>query len=219
MEQGQVLTSCDSSSLVVDSLGDQTRGQGTAIACFYFDFAARGEQSSVSVLGALLKQVVSGLEEIAEAIAEAYDDQRLVVGGRGPQLAAIVKMLQNAAVMRRTFIFIDALDECVARDRVNILDSLNQIVQSSPDTRIFVTGRSHIEAEVGRRLSGRVTAMRITPRRDDVVSYLHRRLEEDTTPDAMDSSIKADILKKIPDDISEMWVEATTPEQPPELID
>jgi len=204
MEQGQVLTIYDSSSLVVDSLGDQTRSQGTAIACFYFDFAARGEQSSVSVLGALLKQVVSGLEEIAEAIAEAYDDQRLVVGGRGPQLAAIVKMLQNAAAMRRTFIFIDALDECVARDRVKILDSLNQIVQSSPGTRIFVTGRSHIEAEVGRRLSGRVTAMRITPRRDDVVIYLHRRLEEDTTPDAMDNSLKADILKKIPDDISEM---------------
>jgi len=92
----------------------------------------------------------------------------------------------------------------LARDRVKILDSLNQIIQSSPGTRIFVTGRSHIEAEVMRRFSGRVTAMRITPRRDDVVSYLHRRLEEDTTPDAMDGSIKGDILKKIPDNISEM---------------
>jgi len=204
MEEGQVLTSCGASSLVVDSLGDQARGQGAAIACFYFDFAARKEQSSVSVLGALLKQVVSGLEEIPEEIVEAYEDQRPVVGGRGPQLAAIVRMLQNAASTKRTFIFIDALDECLARDRVKILDSLNQIIQSSPGTRIFVTGRSHIEAEVMRRFSGRVTAMRITPRRDDVVSYLHRRLEEDTTPDAMDGSIKGDILKKIPDDISEM---------------
>ena len=189
---------------MVDNLGDQARGQGAAIACFYFDFAARKEQSSVSMLGALLKQVVSGLEEIPEEIVEAYEDQRLVVGGRGPQLAAIVKMLQNTVSTKRTFILIDALDECVARDRVKILDSLNQIVQSSPGTRIFVTGRSHIEAEVGRRLSGRVTAIRITPRRDDIVSYIHSRLDEDITPDAMDNSLKTDILKKIPKDISEM---------------
>jgi len=204
IEEGQMLTGCDASSLVADSLGDQARGQGAAIACFYFDFAARKEQSSVSVLGALLKQVVSGLEEIPEEIVEAYEDQRPVFGGRGPQLASIVKMLQNTASTKRTFLFIDALDECLARDRVKILDSLNQIIQSSPGTRIFVTGRSHIEAEVGRRLSGRVTALRINPRRDDIVSYLHSRLDEDTTPDAMDNSLKADILKKIPKDISEM---------------
>jgi len=202
--EGRVLISCNVSSLVVDSLGDQARGQGTAIACFYFDFAARGEQSSVSVLGALLKQVVSGLEEIPEEIVEAYEDQRPVIGGRGPQLAAIVRMLRGAASIKRTFIFIDALDECLARDRVKILDSLNQIIQSSPGTRVFVTGRSHIEAEVGRRLSGRVTALRITPRRDDIVSYLRSRLDEDTTPDATDSGLKVDILKKIPKDISEM---------------
>ena len=209
MEKGQVLTSRDASSLLVDSLGYQAggyqaRGQGAAIACCYFDLAVRKEQSSVSVLGALLKQVVGGLEEIPGEIAEAYEGQKSVVGGQGLPLAAIVQMLQNAASRKRTFIFIDALDECAARDRVKILDSLNKILQSSPGTRMFVTGRSYIEAEVGKRLSGRVTAIRITPRRDDVVSYLRSRLDEDTTPDAMDSTLKADILKKIPEDISEM---------------
>jgi len=203
MEQGQALTSCDSSSLVVDSLEDQAREQGAAIAYFYLDFAARTEQSSVSVLSALLKQVVSGLREIPEEIVEAYDDQRPVFGGRGPQLATIVKMLQTASI-NRTLIFIDALDECLARDRIKVLDSLNQIIRGSPGTRVFLTGRPHIGAEVIRRLSGRVTAMRITPRRHDMVSYLRSKLEEDTTPDAMDSSLKADILKKIPKDISEM---------------
>jgi len=69
---------------------------------------------------------------------------------------------------------------------------------------MFVTGRPHIEAEVGRRISGKGTAMRITPRRDDIISYLHRRLDGDIRLDAMDSSLKDDILKKIPDDVSEM---------------
>ena len=69
---------------------------------------------------------------------------------------------------------------------------------------MFVTGRPHIEPEVEKWLSGRVTAMRITPRRHDIINYLHTRLGEDTRPGAMDSSLKKDILKKIPEDVSEM---------------
>ena len=199
-----MLTSCDVSSLVIDRLCDQAGGQNAAVACFYFDFAAQKEQSPTSVLGALLKQLVCGLEVTPKEISLAYQGQKNAIGGREPQLADIVKMLRNTASMKPTFICIDALDECVAESRVKVLDALNQISQSSPDTRIFVTGRPHIEAEVGKRLCGRGMAIRITPRRDDIISYLHSRLEEDATPDAMDSSLKAEILRKIPEDISEM---------------
>ena len=199
-----MLTSCDASSLVIDSLGDRAGGQGVTVACFYFDFAAQKEQSPANVLGAVLKQVVSGLGEVPKEIAQTYEDQKEVIGGREPRLADIVKMLQNTASIKRTFICIDALDECVAGYRVKILDSLNQILQRSPGTRMFMTGRPHIEAEVGRRLSGRGTVLHITPRRHDIISYLHSRLDEDIRPDAMDSSLKADILEKIPEDVSEM---------------
>ena len=199
-----MLTVCGASSLVIDSLGDGARDQEATIVCFYFDFRIQKAQSPSSILGALLKQVVSGLGEVPEEIARAYEDQKQVIGGRRPRLADIVKMLENVTSIKRTFICIDALDECVARYRVEILDSLNQILQKSPGTRVFVTGRSHIQAEVGKRLSGRGTALRITPRRHDIISYLHRRLDRDIRPDAMDTNLKADILKKIPEDVSEM---------------
>jgi len=175
-----------------------------AIACFYFDFAAQKEQSSASMLGALLKQVVSGLEEIPEEIEQAYEEHRMVIDGRGPQVAEIVKMLQTTSSRKRTFICIDALDECVARYRVKLLDSLSQVLRRSPDTRVFVTGRPHIQCEVVKRLPRRVIAIRITPRRPDIIGYLKTRLDEDTTPEAMDSGLRADILKKIPEEISEM---------------
>ena len=158
------------------------------------------------MLGAVLKQVVSGLEEVPEEIARAYEDHKKVIGGRGPELADIVRMLQATASERPMFICIDALDECVAGHRVKLLDSLGQVLQRSPGTRMFVTGRPHIQAEVGSRLSRRVTTIRITPRSHDIINYLHSRLDEDTTPDAMDSSLKADILKKISQDISEVYV-------------
>jgi len=79
-----VLTSRDVSSLVIDSLCDLAGEQNAAVACFYFDFAAQKEQSSANVLGALLKQVVRGLEEVPEEIAQAYGKQEKVIGGRGP---------------------------------------------------------------------------------------------------------------------------------------
>jgi len=214
----RLLTSCGVSSLVIDSLCERAREQNAAIACFYFDFAAQKEQSPVSVLGALLKQVIRGLGEVPEEIAQAYEDQEKV-GGRGPQLADIVKMLQITSSRKRTFVCMDALDERVPGNRVKLLDSLNKILRISPGTRVFVTGRPQIGPEMERRLPARVTSLSISPKRDDIIGYIHTRLDEDTDPDAMDSNLEADILRKIPEDISEMYVEAKILGNLPRVID
>ena len=66
--------------------------------------------------------------------------------------------------------------------------------------------------EIERCLAGRTTSVSISPKREDIIGYLRTRLHEGTTPYAMDGDLEADILKKIPEDISEMYVEATTPE-------
>ena len=175
-----------------------------AVACFYFDFADQKEQSPESVLGALLKQVVSGMEVVPEEIAQGYEDQKKVIGGRRPELADIVKMLQITSSKKRTFICIDALDECVPGNRVKLLNSLDQILRKSPTTRIFATGRPQILPEIGRRLAGKVTTLSICPKRGDIIKYLRARLDEDTNPDAMNSILEADILQKITQEISSM---------------
>ena len=195
---------------MIDSLCDQAGKQNTTVACFYFDFAVQKEQSPASTVGALLKQVVGGLEEIPGEISQAYREQKKALGGRGPRLSDVVKMLQTTSSKERTFICIDALDECVPEHRIKLLDSLGQILQKSPGTKIFVTGRPHIEPEIRRRLTGRVTCLPICTKRADIIRYLHSRLKDDTTPDAMDSCLEADILRKIPEDLSEMYVEAAT---------
>ena len=199
-----MLTTCDASSLVIDRLGYRTRGQGVTVASLYFDFAVKKEQTPTNMLGAVLKQVVSGLGDVPEEIVRAYEDHKRVNGGQGLQLANIVNRLQYTASVKRTFICIDALDECMAKYRAGILDSLNQVLQSSPGTRMLVTGRPHIEAEVGKRLSGRGTVIRITPQRHDILSYLHHRLKQDVRPQAMNDKLKADVIKKICKDVSEM---------------
>ena len=191
---------------MIDSLCDQA-GQNVAIACFYLDFAAQQAQSSTSMLCSLLKQLVARPGDVPREIVQAYEGQKDFIGGRRLRDTDVVKMLQTASSKKnRTFICIDALDECVPEQRAKLLNSLNEILQNSPGTRIFVTGRPQIRPEIGRRLSGRVASLPIRTKRDDIIRYLHSKLEQDATPDAMNDSLKAEILRKIPQDVSEMYV-------------
>ena len=217
-EKGQVLTSRNFSSMVIDSLCSQAGGRNSTVACFYFDSAAQEEQSPTRMLGSLLKQLVFGLAEIPEEVSKAYEYRKNSIGGQGPQISSIVKMLQTTSARKPTFIFIDALDECATEHRVMLLDSLGQLLQMSPDTRIFVTGRPHIQPEIDRHLAGKVTNLSISPKRDDIVPYLRSKLAADIIPDAMDNTLEADILEKIPSDISEMYVEAITLQELPRAI-
>ena len=201
-----MLTSCDGSSLVVDKLCDHARGQSTAVSCFYTDFAVRKEQSATNILSSLVKQMVSGMETIPEEISRAFQEQKRTVGGRKPQLGDLVKMLQAIASSRPTFICIDALDECAGMERFRLLDSLKEVLEQSPGIRIFVTGRPHIRTEIESRLSGKVISVSVNSTRADIKRYLRAKLGDDETPDAMDESLKAEIIEKIPANMSEMSV-------------
>ena len=199
-----MLTSCDDSSLVVDWLCNRTRGQYMSVTCFYFDFAARKEQTATSMLGSLLKQMVNRAGGVPEDIWRALREQREAISGRRPQLHDIVKILQLVTSSQRTFMVIDALDECTALQRFRLFDSLEEILEKSSGARIFVTGRPHIRSEIEIRLAGRVTSISVGPASDDIVRFLRSRLSEDETPDAMDDNLRAEILKKIPRSISDM---------------
>ena len=203
-ESESMLTRHNDSSLVVDTLCDQSCGQNTAVSCFYLDFAARKEQSATNVLGSLLKQIVSGMERIPEEISWAFQLQKTTIGGRRAQLVDIVKMLRFVTSSRPTFMCLDALDECGRVQRARILDSLNQILEKSPCTRIFTTGRRHIRAEMEKRLAGHVTSVSVSPDGGDITRFLRARLGEDEMLDAMDESLEIDILEKIPENMSEM---------------
>ena len=48
----------------------------------------------------------------------------------------------------------------------------------------------------------------VSPPEEDVITYLRARLGEDQTPDAMDEILEAEILERIPKNISGMCVGA-----------
>jgi len=156
------------------------------------------------MLGALLKQVVGGLDKIPEEITQEFVEQKKVTGGRSLRLDQIVKLLVVVTSLKPTFICVDAVDECAVRDRIKILISLGEIIQKSPTTRVFLTGRPHIRGEAETRLPGGVVAISVSPWKDDIIHFIRKRLEEDPSPDEMDERLESEIVKKIPETVSDM---------------
>ena len=196
------------SSLVIDNLCDEPRKEEIAVAMFYYDFRDQQKQTTTSIIGAIIKQlVVRG--RVLEGVLRAFRKAKREVGGRGLRLPDMVQMLKQAiATLPQVFICIDALDECIPKHLQELLVSLKDILQESPRTRIFVTGRPQVEAEITRHFANRVTVP-ISPKTHDVKRYLEKKLEMDTERDAMSDGLREDILRVIPERISEMCVGAS----------
>ena len=156
-------------------------------------------------MGAILKQlVVRG--EVLEHVRTAFQKAKLELGGRGLRLPDMVQMLKRAiATLPQVFICIDALDECLPKNLLELLEQLKDILQESPRTRIFVTGRPHVEAEISRYFTTGVIVP-VSPSTHEIKRYLERKLEMDTMRDEMSDALRADILRIIPERISEMCV-------------
>jgi len=174
-----------------------------AVACIYCDFHEHKEQSAATVLAALLKQLVAGVEPIPEEIKEAFDRAKRKVDGRALRLPEIYTMLiKSISSLRRGFICIDALDEFPTKHRPELWDSLQYIVRECSNIRLFITGRPHIREEVKKYFPGYPDLSSIRPTKEDIRGYVTMRLEMDPEPDAMDPELEADILTIIPDKIS-----------------
>ena len=183
---------------MIDRLCDRVDGGTAAVACVYCDFHAQNEQSTAELLGVLLKQVLSPLESSRDEVNTVFDNSQRGVGGRRLLLPDILEMFIKSC-RERVFICIDALDEFPAKRRPELWESLSQIVQRCPKTRLFLTGRLHIREEVQKYFPTRAEMLQISPRDRDIRLYLTMRLSQAPEPDALDEELKAEILTTVPE--------------------
>jgi len=191
------------SSVVIDHF--YGRRKDITVAGLYCDYLDRKEQTTSNMLGAMLKQLV-GRGTIPEDIREAFEDAKEHFGGVGPEVSELLQMLKAAIAQRdRVVICIDGLDESLAVHRAGLLRALQTIVRELPNVRLFLTGRPFICSEIESFLLG-VDTISVSPAREDIEAFLRMRLGDDPEPDAMDESLRADIMEIIPKRISEMYV-------------
>jgi len=169
----------------------------------YCDFLTKQEQSTANILGSMLKQLARRAG-VPDQIREAFQKAKKEFGGRGLLLSRMVDILKETITsLPRLFICIDALDECTPKHRRDLLESLREIVAVSSSIRVFLTGRPHIEREIMKCFSQAVR-IPLAPAHDDIQSYLEMRLDNDDGYDAMDDELRADIMRIIPEKVSEM---------------
>jgi len=74
-----------------------------------------------------------------------------------------------------------------------------------PNVRLFLAGRPFIGGEVG-KIFPTAHSIPVSPAKEDTKVFLRMKLDGDPEPDAMDKSLRADIMEIIPNTISEMYI-------------
>jgi len=185
---------------MIDSLCDHAEERDLAVAWLYCDFLAHQELSATAMLGAILRQLVS-IGEIRKNIRKRF---RKRFSDRGLRLPDMLRMLKTAiSLLPQVYICIDALDESTPESRQELLGSLQNIVRESPSTRVLFTGRSHVAEEV-KKYFVEAIFVSVSPAQDDIRIYLDAKLDRDTEPHAMDNDLRRDIMRIIPETISEV---------------
>ena len=199
--KGKSLTARYTSSVVIDSLCDQAREEDIVVAWLYCDSLAQQEQTTINMMGAILKRLVGS--KIPEGIRRAFEE-----GGR-LRFADLMRMLKTAiASLPPVFICIDALDECLPKNLRELLESLRDIVRESPTTRIFITGRPYVGEDIQRYIP-EAFAIPFRPNQADIRNYVVMRLDRDIEYEAMSDDLRAEILKIILGRMSNMCVGAS----------
>jgi Cdc6-like AAA superfamily ATPase len=198
-------------SLVVDHLqtdfqndsnqnsSDQNDGDpngNIGIAFVYCSLQRQHEQKLEHILRSLLKQLVRERPSIPEVVKRLYDQYKEKQAS--PSIDEISKALQSV-IMSRTFIVIDALDEC--QDPGTLLSTIFE-VQAHTRANLFTTSRP-IE-EIKKKFKGSLS-LEIRASDEDVGKYLDGHMSQlpilDERNKDLSEEIKAEIKTEIKTEI------------------
>ena len=119
--------------------------------------------------------------------------------GKKVETTDIIDMVKlTLPQFRRSFICIDALDELQPDVRKALLNTLyKDFTTSDRAVQLFLTGRPHIPQEVNESLRITQDAIDVIANGDDIRAYLINQIALDTSPTAMNESLKEVILHTI----------------------
>ena len=163
-------------SIVVEELFTRFENDGNiGIAYLYYNYRREHEQNLKDLFASLLKQFVQEQPSIPDSVKTLYDHHK---GKRTrPSLDEILGILQSvAAVYSRTFIIIDALDECQISNgcRQRFLSGLFNL-QEKCGANLFTTSRPI--PDITEKFKGS-TIFEIRARDEDVRQYLDSRISD-----------------------------------------
>ncbi|KAJ6476510.1 hypothetical protein C8R47DRAFT_660542 [Mycena vitilis] len=122
------------SSTIIDKLAEDY-GNNTAIAFFYFDFTDKAKQTMDMALWRIILQLSRQCPNAYYSLSTEQRSSGSVTIPTWDKLLAIFEKLLKE--LKRTYLILDALDECRAEDHELVVDFLRTILRW-PDIRLHI---------------------------------------------------------------------------------
>lgn len=179
---------------MIDNLNLQFRDNNIGIACLYANYKDQKNQTVVNILGSLLRQfLITVPEPIPTEIIQELDNIRNCdMKAETPDILRWLKI--RLRKLRRAFICIDAVDELELEVRKQLFGKLRELT----NTRLFLTGRGHIEDEIQKHFKvAQRYRVNITASDQNIREFLQKEIADQITddgdPDMMDDRLAKDI--------------------------
>ncbi|KAK2868085.1 hypothetical protein FQN49_003171 [Arthroderma sp. PD_2] len=178
-------------TMVIDKIKSSVSDH-EALAFHYFDYQEQDRQTPSSVLSSILRQILAMIPSIPQCVADAYHK---VNGSSFPiPLHELEKLILGVTHdIRRTYIIIDALDECSeSTHRKPVLSFLDQILKQNQTVRLFVTSRP-FPHDIKAIFQAQPQVL-IQAHESDLRQYLYREIDLAGIQDVVDHSFATKIV-------------------------
>jgi hypothetical protein len=181
-------------SMVIDELKRPSSIPQCPVAFSYFEHKDQDCQTPKHVISSILRQIVASMPEIPSCVSDAYE--QLHNSGASLPLHVLEKMsLDIIGSTDRTYILIDALDECVEpKHKGTFLQFISRLSRLQA-ARVFVTSRENCQ-DIDHALR---TYPQITIRAHDydLSSYMYREMDHAGIEDLVDNTFATKIIETI----------------------
>jgi hypothetical protein len=147
----------------------------------------------VNLVGGLLKQLLATLPDLPKDLVEIYR-QKAERDRQSLELSDAIAIFSSICkTFKRTYICLDALDEC--KDVIQLLKSLQNL---SSSVFFFMTSRRHLQVCIQGHFK-ETLAIPIVVSENDIRAYIKDKVDGNRTeePEIMDDKLKGEITDKI----------------------
>ena len=165
----------------------------------YADYKDQSSQSLVNILGSLLRQFITIVQQ---PISEEVISKLKKIQQKGERVGTedILSLLKiQLHQLKRVFICIDAVDELEPKVRQQLLGVLKELVMNY-NIRLFLTGRDYVKTEVQKRFNiAQAYIVDLRASQHDIQEFITQQIDEDydLNSGAMDESLAKDIVDTI----------------------